>query len=174
MKNKLNIFTLFIIAIIVPLFVINFQKGEIKKDIANMHSEVFRILLDSALTKNKLPNSSYLKNQFPFGDTIIFKYNKILENNLPKKLKYKILTEDELCQATAINWNMKKGFRYFLEIEFVKKNEMFNAIIECHCIYYNEENKLCEKEKYCNGVMSMKFQIKENQLHVSHALFSSY
>jgi len=136
---------------------------------------VLQMLLDSALLNNRLPNSAELKKPYPFGDTIIFKYDTLLNKHLPVNLKYKLLTESELCSLTTIYRHTPNGFHYFLELKnFQKSDTSYHAALELHCLYGDSTISECEYQKYCNGGIGMTVKKRARKLEAEAPMFWDY
>ena len=151
------------------------RNTENRKERVNDTTAVLQILLDSAFYNNRLPNSAALKKPYPFADTIIFKFDSLLHKHLPTHLKYKLLTEAELCSVITIYQNNPNGFRYFLELTtFEKTDTAYHAVLESHCLYSDNTKSKCEYEKYCNGGIGMTFKRRTQKLEGDSPIFWEY
>ena len=137
-------------------------------------TELFRIWTDSALNNQLIPEFKRLRNKGIFDDTFFFKFDKRLEKNLPFELKYKLLTETEIClRATKYLKVTNEAFNY-LELYFFKKTDSSYSIgFTNMCLRGLEdedtrvlENEIitCEYEKYCNGGLEIDFSNRNRLL----------
>jgi hypothetical protein len=136
-------------------------------------TEAFRILIDSALNNQLIPDFKRLHNRGFFGDTFFFKFDKRLVRNLPVGFKYKLLSEGEICSlATEYFKVANDAFNYIELTDFSKNDSIYVTIFTNRCltVYQNDyeagQNKTikCEYEKYCNGGMYMRFSIQSGLL----------
>ncbi len=138
-----------------------------------------KILLDSAFYKQRLATVARVDPSDLLSDTIIFKRNNSLIHHLPKNLRYKLLSEDEMCELMAIH---KLTYLQFLELEFVKNGTGYKTSIGTHCmskgIMKTEPDEVshpfCEREKYCNAVLYMYVTKKGNNLIGSKITIMTY
>ena len=144
----------------------------------NDTTNILKILLDSAFYRQRLPNFSNLKLNNPFGDTIIFKFDSILVGNLPTDLKFKLLTQDQICSLATQSYNNQKSFCNFLELNnFQKTDTTYKVRMETHCLEVVVDRigkATCLTEKYCNGGIEMTFFIRADSLKSEPASFWDY
>ena len=127
----------------------------------NDTTSVLQILLDSAFYKNGLATAAQVNLHDPLKDTVIFKRNEILTHHLPKNWRYRLLTEDEMCELMSIH---KAANLHFLELdEFAKIANGYRVALGIHCMFRGTSVKepegtsqtACERDKYCNAVLYM-------------------
>jgi hypothetical protein len=140
----------------------------------NDTTQILRHVIDSAFYHQRLPDFGSLTRNNPLGDTIIFKFDSILIGHLPIDLKYKFLTQDEICSlATKYDTDTTK-FCNFLELDYFKKvDTTYEVILKNECVrplydksgkpkfdkdfYKDRGNYKCMFGMLCGGGMSMTF-----------------
>jgi hypothetical protein len=140
----------------------------------NDTTEVLRILIDSAFYHERLPDFGFLTRNNPFGDTIIFKFDSILVGHLPTNLKYKLLTQDEICSLARLHCYDANHFCTFLKLNSLKKNDnKYEVYLQNQCVMplFDKNGKqlfdsaFIQRHNYskctfgglCGGGMSMTF-----------------
>jgi hypothetical protein len=140
----------------------------------NDTTQVFKFLIDSAFYRYRLPDISRLQRNNPFGDTIIFKFDNILVGHLPSDLKFKFLTQDEICSLATQYYNDTTYFCNFLELNSFKKvDTIYEVSLQNQCVmplYDKNGNPKFDKDFYkdigkykcmfgmmCDGGMGMTF-----------------
>ena len=141
---------------------------------ANDTTQVLRFVIDSAFYHHRLPDLSALTRNNPFGDTVIFKFDSILVGHLPSELKYKLLTQDEICSLATQHHNDTTNFCNFLQLQHFKKvDTTYEVILKNQCVmplydkngkpkfdkafYKDRGNYKCIFGMLCGGGMSMTF-----------------
>jgi hypothetical protein len=101
----------------------------------NDTTQVLKFVIDSAFYHRRLPDFSALTKNNPFGDTIIFKFDSILVGHLPSDLKYKLLTQDEICFLATQYSNDTTDFCNFLELSSFKKvDTTYEISLQNQCV----------------------------------------
>lgn len=140
----------------------------------NDTTQVLKILIDSAFYRENLPSFSSLYRNNPFGDTIIIKFDPILVGHLPTHLKYKFLTEDEICSLATQHLSDAYEFCTFINLNsFEKVDSTYEINIQNECVmplfkkngkprfdkdfYKNTGTFKCWFGLLCGGGMAMTF-----------------
>ncbi len=101
-------------------------KAVAEKEYANDTTEVLRLLVDSFLIKGRFNFPSLFRDSL-LGDSIIMQYDSLYTKHIIKAngIKFKILTEDEICNyATIHESDTKNWFPDIIKrIRFVKDND---------------------------------------------------
>ena len=101
----------------------------------NDTTQILRFVIDSAFYHQRLPDFSALTHNNPFGDTIIFKFDSILVGHLPSDLKYKFLTQDQICSLATQHDNDTTHFCNFLELSSFKKvDTTYEVSLQNQCV----------------------------------------
>ena len=118
----------------------------------NDTTQVFKFVIDSAFYRQRLPDFNSLQSNNPFGDTIIFKFDSILVGHLPRDLKYKFLTQDEICSLATQHYNDTTYFCNFLELNSFKKvDTVYEVSLQNQCVmplYDKNGNPKFDKDFY--------------------------
>ncbi|MFL9483158.1 hypothetical protein ACI6Q2_10315 [Chitinophagaceae bacterium LWZ2-11] len=101
----------------------------------NDTTEIFKILIDSAFYRQRIPDYSALKHNNPFGDSIIIRFDSIFIRHLPTDQKFKILTQDQICSLATQCDNDSIHFCNFLEITSFKKiDTAYEISLQNQCV----------------------------------------
>lgn len=149
------------------------DSGDVKVA-TNDTTQVFKLLIDSAFYRGRLPDFSTLTRHNPFGDTIIIKFDSILVGHLPHDLKYKFLTQDEICSLAIQHYSDSAEFCNFLALNSFKKvDTTYEVSLQNQCVmplfdkngkalfskdFYQKHNTCrCLFGFLCGGGMAMNF-----------------
>lgn len=165
-------FILFLFSIMTSC--INSNKDLQKNDeLKNDTLEVFRILFDSTIVGHSKRFDDLYRNN-PFGDSVILAFDSIYLNYKPShdSLKFKILTENEICDwATKLN-DQDKSFPYFIWIRhFSKTQDGYGIDMRITCVHSNNKHgeksidpitgllytSKCQFGFMCGGSIQMEF-----------------
>jgi len=144
------------------------------KIVKNDTTDILKILIDSALYHERLPDFGFLTRNNPFGDTIIFKFDSILVGHLPTNLKYKLLTQDEICSLARLHCYDANHSCSFLKLDSFKKvDSTYKVFLQNQCVMplFDKNGKQlfdsafmqrhnyskCTSGGLCGGGMSMTF-----------------
>lgn len=101
----------------------------------NDTTEIIRILLDSLVGTNKSLLSFRLNENNPFGDSIIFSTDNIIEQHYPIGHKLKLLSEDQICVLATQAMNDKKTFPNYISLKnFALVDSSYVATIQNNCL----------------------------------------
>ncbi len=93
-----------------------------------------------------------------------------MSRHLPNNLPHKLLTEDEMCELMATH--QTSGLQFLELDEFIKIPNGYRTALGIHCMWKGTEQTLpdgilhsvCQREKYCNAVLSMDVTKRGNKL----------
>lgn len=119
---------------ILLLFLLLFLNNNCKRAKKNLSTsrndttEIIRLLFDSAFDRHLFPNENHLTTNNPFGDTIILRFDSILIGHLPKNLKIKVLTTNQISSIAKENFKDTTQIWSFLQLQdFIKLGNTYEV-----------------------------------------------
>jgi hypothetical protein len=121
---------------------------------ANDTIEVFHILFDSTLVGYDSSNGESFRNN-PYGDSIIIQFDSLFLKRIPShdSLKFKILTEDEICDwATKFNEENKLFPNFLVLKHFYPTTTGYEVSLGITCVHSNYKNGKRETDPRTGGL----------------------
>lgn len=96
------------------------------------------LLLNNDFLSRHMPGYGGLQRPSPFGDTIIFRTDSIINGHLPESINgfhFKFLTTDQICDLATAHYTDTTDFPNFFELNrFQRRDSTYDIALQVTCV----------------------------------------